>query len=88
MFRITGAKGFQMTFENDWTVSVQFGYGNYCENHHKESERFHEGMLLTHDVECKDAEVTRWYGTDSMEEPTGWLKTDEVAAFIAETASF
>ncbi len=32
-FRITGQKGFHVTFENGWTVSVQFGPGNYCENY-------------------------------------------------------
>lgn len=26
-------RGFHMTFENGLTVSVQFGPGNYCENH-------------------------------------------------------
>jgi len=32
MFRITQGKGFFMTFENGYTLSVQFGYGNYCAN--------------------------------------------------------
>lgn len=32
-FIITGGKGFRITFENGWAVSVQFGPGNYCENH-------------------------------------------------------
>lgn len=31
-FKITGNKGFHITFPNGWTVSVQFGPGNYCEN--------------------------------------------------------
>lgn len=31
-FRITSGRGFHITFENGWTVSVQFGPGNYCEN--------------------------------------------------------
>mgnify|MGYP003646249794 FL=1 len=26
-----GPKGFQMTFENGYTLSVQYGRGNYCE---------------------------------------------------------
>lgn len=26
-------KGFQITFANGWTVSVQFGPGNYADNH-------------------------------------------------------
>ncbi len=33
MFRITEAKGFHVTFENGWTVSVQFGAGNYGDNY-------------------------------------------------------
>jgi hypothetical protein len=32
MFKITHKKGFHITFENDYTVSVQFGPGNYCDN--------------------------------------------------------
>lgn len=32
-FRITDGKGFQITFENGYTVSVQFGGGNYCSNY-------------------------------------------------------
>jgi len=32
MFRITGGKGFHITFENDYTVSVQFGSTDYCSN--------------------------------------------------------
>lgn len=33
MFKITSKKGFHITFENGWTVSVQFGPGNYCDNY-------------------------------------------------------
>lgn len=29
-FRITGNKGFHMSFPNGYTISVQFGPGNYC----------------------------------------------------------
>lgn len=32
-FGITHGKGFHVTFDNGWTVSVQFGPGNYCENY-------------------------------------------------------
>ena len=31
-FRICQGKGFHIRFENGYTVSVQFGPGNYCEN--------------------------------------------------------
>lgn len=34
-FSITDNKGFQLTFENGWIVSVQFGPGNYGDNRAK-----------------------------------------------------
>ena len=33
MFRINDNKGFQITFNNGYTVSVQFGPGNYSSNY-------------------------------------------------------
>ena len=33
MFRITDNKGFQIKFDNGYTVSVQFGPGNYSSNY-------------------------------------------------------
>ncbi len=33
MFRINDNKGFQIKFENGYTVSVQFGPGNYSSNY-------------------------------------------------------
>jgi len=33
MFKITSNHGFHITFENGYTVSVQFGPGNYCDNY-------------------------------------------------------
>ena len=35
-FRITGQKGFHVSFANGWTVSVQFGPANYCDNYDRE----------------------------------------------------
>jgi hypothetical protein len=32
-FRINDGKGFAITFANGYTVSVQFGYANYCDNY-------------------------------------------------------
>jgi hypothetical protein len=39
MFESTGGRGFQISFPNGLTVSVQWGYGLYCENKHKASAR-------------------------------------------------
>ena len=87
MFLITAGKGFQITFENGWTVSVQFGSGNYCENRWTRKDLFDLYDPLSHDVSSKDAEVTRWYGEkDDMDEPTGYMSPDDVAKYIAKTA--
>ena len=32
MLRITDGKGFHITFNNGYSISVQFGIGNYCGN--------------------------------------------------------
>ena len=39
-FVSTMRKGFHMTFENGLTVSVQWGAGNYCDNHFPEDLDF------------------------------------------------
>ena len=82
MIRTTGNKGFQMTFENGWTVSVQFGAGNYCENRWND---VFDGSRS--DTKCANAECARWYKGEDMDEPTGWVTPDDVAKFIADTAN-
>ena len=52
-FGITAQKGFHITFENGWTVSVQFGRGNYCENYDHSDW---QGPVPP----SKDAEVAAW----------------------------
>jgi len=67
--------GFQMTFENGNTISVQFGEGNYCANR-RESKNY-----------SKDAEIAIWnkdgenYKFDDRD-VVGWQTTDEVAKWI------
>jgi hypothetical protein len=86
MFRITNNKGFQMTFENGWTISVQFGYGNYC------SHRNHESTKEIH--QCPNAEITIW-GPDGQDydfgggdnNAKGYCSADEVATWIQFTAN-
>jgi hypothetical protein len=85
MFRTVYNRGFQMTFENGWTISVQFGYGNYC------SHRNHESKMEIH--QCPDAEIAIWgpdkqdynFGNDIAK---GYFSADEVAEWIKFTANF
>lgn len=72
--------GFWMTFENGWTASVQWGYGNYIDTRH-------EGTVYDRDRESVNAEVAAWdandnwhnFGSDTVE---GWKTPEEVAAFL------
>ena len=52
-FNITSNKGFQITFENGWIVSVQWGPGNHCANYGK----MELDPKATNDFKCLDAEV-------------------------------
>jgi len=95
-FAITDGKGFQIRFENGWTVSVQFGGGNYSENYNLDigSERT-LGVPPSERAEIAawDANGT-WYkwtkrlDDDDAESGTytdtvaGWQTTTEVLAFI------
>jgi len=79
MFRATQNKGFQMTFENNLTISVQFGKGNYCNNRNKETN----GIIN----ECLDAEICIWdaggyYFSFGNRVAKGWVTTDEVADWV------
>ena len=69
-FRITDKKGFHITFENGWTVSVQFGPANYCD---------HYGRRIGHDEEAcgsegsTNAECAVWSPDWVMVSPNGRL---------------
>jgi hypothetical protein len=85
MLKITRGTGFQLNFENGWTISVQFGYGNYCDNyHHPEGFDFGKGKDI---VQSYDAEIAIWdiegtwynFGDDTVK---GYCSADEVAEWI------
>jgi len=89
MFTSTRNKGFQMTFENGWTISVQYGHGNYCENsRHPDGWDFSTKYEL---VKSGDAEIAIWdnkgewynFGTDTVK---GWCSSDEVAGWIRQVS--
>ena len=80
MFAITHAKGFHMTFANGWTVSVQFGHRNYCDN------RDVGGVLLPARP-SKNAEIAAWskegkwydFGNDTVK---GYVDANDVLEFM------
>lgn len=91
MFLSTMRKGFHMTFENGLAVSVQWGAGNYCDNHFPEDNDF----SFSKDAKSRDAEVAVVYkdrfldpkhfideeiGGDGM--VSGYLSAEQVAKII------
>lgn len=80
MFSITGAKGFSMKFRNGYRISVQFGPGNYCENHDDSfsgPEMAVKNYLLWKSV---DAEIAIIDSDDKFHRPDGW--NDDVKGWL------
>jgi hypothetical protein len=67
--------GFHMTFANGWTVSVQFGKGNYI------SDRGHHGQSVDAEIAAWDKDGA-WYDFGDDGKVKGWVKADEVADFM------
>ena len=47
MFSINDNKGFSITFDNGYTVSVQFGPGNYGSNYHASFDEYGKPQKAT-----------------------------------------
>lgn len=91
MFTSTSNKGFSLTFKNGWTISVQFGYGNYCDNYrHPDGWDFSKKQEVT---QSSDAEIAIWdangewynFGSDTVK---GYCSANEVAEWIEKVKKF
>lgn len=70
-------RGFRITFANGWAVSVQWSFGNYCENANKEKPL----------PNSRNAEVAIFDPNgDFHGDVRGWQTPDQVAAIIAEVS--
>jgi|TARA_B110000908_G_scaffold166733_1_gene218374 hypothetical protein len=77
-------KGFNMTFENGFSISVQWGVGNYCDR--KNDGSFDESMKGDF-WESTSAEIMVTGKGDGVvlgngDNVAGWLSTDKVAEVI------
>ena len=101
-FTICAGKGFQMTFDNGCTVSVQFGPGNYCDRRLSRWDAPAKFAAEQENWESSTAEVAGWDGDGRWIVPGGDLATrmvwgqddvcgrvrpDLVAEYIAYVAS-
>ena len=73
--------GFHITFENGWTVSVQWDRGNYCERSGPWNAQ------PAPNKPSKNAEVACWKGERKSEDCRGWQTPAEVLAYINEVAA-
>lgn len=88
-FRITQGKGFHVTFANGWTMSVQFGPGNYCDHY----DRDFEDRAACGAEGSRTAEVAVWGPDGPMVELDGGdtvqarVTPDEVLALMQRFAT-
>jgi len=93
-FQITEAKGIHVSYPNGWTISVQWGYGNYCENKYSEECRRSGKPLQMEQLSlaCKNAEIAIWCSVPEDVRPLaelggyrpGWINFggDEVQGYV------
>ena len=83
-FLATRNKGFRMTFENGFEISVQWGPGNYCERKDEDfdkpqEERFWESRTAEIAIFNSKDDSMITLGEDNVD---GWLTPDKVAKVI------
>jgi hypothetical protein len=84
-------KGFQLNFPNGWTLSVMFGYGNYCENRHNQilfsllGRPVPDGFWIASD-DTEIADFPTDDGDFTMREPRGWCPPEEFERKFNEVA--
>ena len=90
-FQATTNKGFRMTFDNGFSISVQWGSMNYCERRNYSDE--YKSELAEDFIKSADAEIAVIDKDGEMldiaehDQVIGWLSPDKVAKVIAIVSS-
>ncbi len=91
MITITQNKGFQLTFENGLTISVQIGTGNYCER--RQMGGPYNSEMNEEVITSSNAEIAIWdnnnnwlnFGSDTVK---GWVPAEEIGQYIEMVRTF
>jgi len=89
-FMSGGNRGFQLTFENGLTISVQWGLGNYCDRKYEEGKTFgDEAKSEFWIANCAEIAVFTanrgtWAILKGGDNVRGWVTADEVADYITK----
>ena len=91
-FVATRNKGFAMTFDNNYTISVQWGIENYCEKrnttiHPTDPMEHKRWDSLSAEIAVFDDEEMINISSDGVDAVIGWLGTHDVAKVIAIVSS-
>jgi hypothetical protein len=96
MLKDIQGKGFHLTFKNGLTISVQFGYGNYCDNRMKSINN--PINLFSHKLSSQNAEIGIWDKEQNWITNTfidcngdgvkGYLSADEIADLIFRVKNY
>lgn len=97
-FVSTMRKGFHMTFENGLTASVQWGAGNYCDNHSPDDMDFSyrkDASSDTAEVAVMDSkgnflEIAQFLHENAYCDDVvcGWLSPEEVLCFLNKVKEY
>ncbi len=81
MFTANDHQGYRMKFRNGWTISVQWGMGNYCSNREGLSNKSETAEIAIWDCNNK------WYMFEG-DTVKGYCTADEVAEWMAKVVMF
>ena len=86
-FSNSEGKGFHLTFDNGWTISVQFSGGHYCDNKEESYDFAKRRILDGRTMSSSNAEIAVWRKNGGLiflenDNVRGWTTTDEVAQVI------
>jgi hypothetical protein len=91
-FCAVGNRGFRMTFKNGWSISVQWGPGNYISDRSRDLDGPQKNELWP-SVNAEiaifqpDGEWHRPEGEDWSDDVKGWVTPDEVLCYMNLIAS-
>jgi hypothetical protein len=98
MLKITNNKGFRITFENGLTASVQWGCGNYCDNHFnyelgfdgKTSAQSNNAEVAVFDEHDDFMNIDQFVPEEvrSDDVVAGWLTPDQIADFLMAVKNY
>jgi hypothetical protein len=85
-------KGFAMTFENRWTISVQWGPGNYGSNRRWGDDVVKDPDPMTHNRwQGTSAEICVWDPDGDIvlkDLVMGWISPDDVAHYVNRVSKY